>query len=336
MLVKKILIALVYVALVACGAQMKMTKKTATPKIDPITWPIEPKCEMAVNLICLDRLDAEIMGDTRNVDPMLAEAFAQNSGTETEDVVNGIHEVYDEAEQAWRKFVWLCNEGRELEAVEFYRENRIYVDISIASSDVRMMFHDDVLGFLAYDNLPNDEAVALMIDAFEFDRAMFQAKLSGVVVDEEYMDYPSKIDHDGRMCITEEERDEIVTAYNYAVSVLIQLYRISDRVSEAYDLVREWGHTVYRDKSRNIREAMISLKEAEYHISEMLYLADDVDSISTESIDIGPYLIGKAMRYINREMEDRNDGKLEAKYESLNELHNELMVIYNDYYDIVE
>ena len=333
---KKILIALAYVALVACGTQTKMLNKTATPKVDSITWPIEPKCEMAVNLICLDRLDTEVMGDARNVDPMLAEVFAQNSGKGAEDVVNGIQEVYDEAEQAWRKFVWLCNEGRELEAVEFYRDNRIYVDISIANSDVRMMFHDEVLGFLAYDNLPNDEAVALMIDAFEFDRAMFQAKLSGVVVDDEYMDYPSKIDHDGLMCITKEEYDEIVTAYNYAVSVLIQLYHISDRISEASDLAREWGHTVYRDKSRNIREAMISLKEAEYYISEMLYLADDVDSISMSSIDIGPYLLRKAMRYLNKEMEDRNDGKLEAKYESLNELHDELMVIYNDYYDIVE
>ena len=333
---KKILIALAYVTLVACGTQTKMLNKAATPKVDSITWPIEPTCETAGNLICLDRLDAEIMGDARNVDPILAEVFAQNSGKGAEDVVNGIQEVYDEAEQAWRKFVWLCNEGRELEAVEFYRDNRIYVDISIANSDVRMMFHDDVLGFLAYDNLPNDEAVALMIDAFEFDRAMFQAKLDGVVVDDEYMDYPSKIDYDGLMCITKEEYDEIVTAYNYAVSVLIQLYHISDRISEASDLAREWGHTVYRDKSRNIREAMISLKEAEYYISEMLYLADDVDSISIESIDIGPYLLRKAMRYINREMEDRNDGKLETKYESLNELHGELMVIYNDYYDIVE
>ena len=97
---KKILIALAYVALVACGTQTKMLNKAATPKVDSITWPIEPTCEMAVNLICLDRLDAEIMGDTRNVDPMLAEVFAQNSGKGAEDIVNGIQEVYDEAEQA--------------------------------------------------------------------------------------------------------------------------------------------------------------------------------------------------------------------------------------------
>ena len=147
----------------ACSTQ---TPKTAT---EEIPWPIEPKTPRVEYMLSLESMANEFTGDPRDVDSRFAEAYAEINNLNEEEVVSSIQETYDEAIKAWHKFVWLCNEGREKEALEFYIGNHTTVDMAIPHSIMRYTVHDRIIDPMTYEHLEESAADELMMDLLGFD-----------------------------------------------------------------------------------------------------------------------------------------------------------------------
>ena len=168
---------------VACGAQAQepQIENEQTP------WPIEPKTERVEYMLHLDNMNYDLMGDPNEVDPTFAEVYSEIANEPQDKIVEGILSVNAEAIEAWHKFLWLCNEGREKEAIEYYRDEHMTIDMALRHSLVRYGLHNNVIGYMAYEYLDPIEADELMMDVLNFDFVMigFTYTMSG---DESYLE----------------------------------------------------------------------------------------------------------------------------------------------------
>ena len=144
----------------------------ASAQSEDVVWPIEPKNEYAERMLEYYNLNCEIMGDWAEIDEefvdISAEILAQDAGVIRTELVT----LYADAESLWRKFVWLTNEGRIKEAIDFYSENRLMIDCVLSNSEVRYHFHDNIIGNMAYSVMDIDELYAFMVELMEFDEIM--------------------------------------------------------------------------------------------------------------------------------------------------------------------
>ena len=168
---------------VACGAQAQepQIENEQTP------WPIEPKTERVEYMLHLDNMNYDLMGDPNEVDPNFAEVYSEIANEPQDKIVEDIVSVNAEAIEAWHKFLWLCNEGREKEAIEYYRDEHMTIDMALRHSLVRYGLHNNVIGYMAYEYLDPIEADELMMDVLNFDFVMigFTYTMSG---DESYLE----------------------------------------------------------------------------------------------------------------------------------------------------
>lgn len=168
---------------VACGAQAQepQIENEQTP------WPIEPKTERVEYMLHLDNMNYDLMGDPNEVDPTFAEVYSEIANEPQDKIVEGILSVNAEAIEAWHKFLWLCNEGREKEAIEYYRDEHMTIDMALRHSLVRYGLHNNVIGYMAYEYLDPIEADELMMDVLNFDFVMigFTYTMGG---DESYLE----------------------------------------------------------------------------------------------------------------------------------------------------
>lgn len=209
---------------VACGAQAQEHQ----PETEKRPWPIEPKSERVEQMLYLDNMNYELMGEPNEVDPAFAEIYSEIVNESQDKIVNGIIEVNDEAIEAWHKFVWLCNEGREKEAMEFYYEEHTVIDMALRHSLVRYSLHNNVIGYMAYEHLDPIKADELMMDVLGFDFAIicFTYTLGG---DESYL--------------------EVIDAI---CDILFTMYRDNERWDDMLNLYDMWLETtgygeVYKD-----------------------------------------------------------------------------------------
>ena len=200
---------------VACGTQSKMAPKTP--------WPIEPQNEQVEYMLMLDSVNYARMGDKRDRSPITIQALVEMSDepTTAEEMDSMLNKTYDDAEELWHKFVWLCNEERQAEAVELYRGNQIIIDLALTNSEVRLTFHDEILGFLAYDHLPVIEARELMIKCFQFDFMMI-----------------------GVQYVSTGNEDYYSGLYDYAFRMLDTLYEQTDHYADMITYIDSWAETV--------------------------------------------------------------------------------------------
>ena len=208
---------------VACGAQAQEPKN----ENEKTPWPIEPKTERVEYMLVLDRMDQELMGEPCEVDPNFAEIYSEIVNEPQEKIVDGITSVNTEAIEAWHKFVWLCNEGREKEAIEFYAEDHIKVDMALRHSLVRYGFHNNIVGYMAYEHLDPNVADELMMDALSFDFTIicFTYTMGG---DESYLEVIDNI-----------------------CSILVMMYQDNERYDDLLNLYDVWldatGYDEYKD-----------------------------------------------------------------------------------------
>ena len=196
---------------------------------DNITWPIEPRNERVERLLELDSLNYSIMGDIRNNEythQMIYESITEKQ-TPAEQIMAEMDKLYNDIEENWKRFVWLCNEGRDKEAIEIYKNNPFHIDLRLSHSALRFMFHDEVLGFLAYENLPEAEAHQLMIDALSFDYIMLAIQWQSTS-DEWYFEL-----------------------LDNAYYLLMQLYQEAEQYDKAFELIdrHEPNRILYDDSA---------------------------------------------------------------------------------------
>jgi tetratricopeptide (TPR) repeat protein len=212
---KRLTLILATIALMACGTQAQKTEKTP--------WPVEPRNEQVEYMLLLDSVNYARMGDSRNHTPIELEALAAlgEEPMTTEEMDSMLNKTYDDAEELWHKFVWLCNEERQAEAVQLYRDNQIMIDLALTDSEVRLAFHDEILGFLAYDHLPDEEARELMIECFQFDFTML-----------------------GVQYVATGDEDYYSGLYDYAFQMLDTLYEQTDYYADMITYIDSWAKTL--------------------------------------------------------------------------------------------
>ena len=144
----------------------------ASAQSEEITWPIEPKNEYAELMLEYYNLNYEIMGDRTEIDEEFVDVSADILEQDAETIKSELVKLYGDMETMWRKFVWLTNEDRIEEAMDFYSENRLMIDCVISNSEVRYHFHDQVIGNMANSVMNVDELYAFMVELIEFDEIM--------------------------------------------------------------------------------------------------------------------------------------------------------------------
>ena len=147
----------------------------ASAQSEEITWPIEPKNEYAELMLEYYNLNYEIMGDRTEIDEEFVDVSADILEQDAETIKSELVKLYGDMETMWHKFVWLTNEDRIEEAMDFYSENRLMIDCVISNSEVRYHFHDQVIGNMANSVMNVDELYALMVELLEFDEIMLTA-----------------------------------------------------------------------------------------------------------------------------------------------------------------
>jgi tetratricopeptide (TPR) repeat protein len=147
----------------------------ASAQSEEITWPIEPKNEYAELMLEYYNLNYEIMGDRTEIDEEFVDVSADILEQDAETIKSELVKLYGDMETMWRKFVWLTNEDRIEEAMDFYSENRLMIDCVISNSEVRYHFHDQVIGNMANSVMNADELSAFMLELIEFDEIMLTA-----------------------------------------------------------------------------------------------------------------------------------------------------------------
>lgn len=211
---KYITLILATLTLAACGTQQ--------PK-ENTTWPIEPRNEQVEYLLMLDSLNREYIGDNRNFNSMNLQTLSELSDKRStpEEMEMMLNKTFDEAEELWHKFILLCNEGREEEAIKLYRDNHKLIDLAVTDSEIRLHLHDEVIGVMAYDLLPEDEACEFMIECFQFDFAMIGINLAATGNRERYGDL-----------------------YDYSLNTLDSLYSQTDHYGDMITYIDRWIETL--------------------------------------------------------------------------------------------
>ncbi|MBQ6613194.1 MAG: hypothetical protein IIX19_05670 [Alistipes sp.] len=211
---KRLLCALVVVFIAIGGVEAQESKKMKkTP------WPLKPRNAYVETMIKLDSINRVYMGDPTDIDDSDIEALAivGDDSMSAEERIEGLVQAKVEANEMWHRFVWLCNKGKFVEALNYYDENQLNIDIALSHSQVRLAFHDQVLGNLAYEYLPINEAIDLMIECLNFDLMMLSVQYG----------------YSGH--------DYILEAYDYVYELLMQLYLESDRKDDCLALVDRWA-----------------------------------------------------------------------------------------------
>ena len=185
-------LAIICLLLAACGGGR--TKPVEVVE----TWPITPKNGLTEKLLELDSLSRAIMGD-RNTAALELDIARQldmpNVDAET------LRQQRDSAEMVWHRFIGLCNEEKNSEALELYRANKPLFTIALEHSTARYYLHYFV-AILAQEYLPEEEVRADLIDEFEMDLIVAESIMmfsNGETVPEHYegmLDVMSKLYYD--------------------------------------------------------------------------------------------------------------------------------------------
>lgn len=211
---------------------------------EKIEWPIEPKNEYVEYMLYLESEDFRMMGE-KNLSPEIAQMLMEipDEGVyeSPEQLKADVDDLYKEVESAWRKFVWLCNEERYGEAIELYRSDPLMVDLALSHSMIRYTFHYDVLGFIAYDNLPASEARKLMADAISLDCLLLGWQYA------------------------ERGEDEYKEYFDESYFLLMGLYMEEDEYQRALDLIDMRAQFLGDDISGLMKASLCSSKAEVYY-----------------------------------------------------------------------
>lgn len=222
---------------------------------EEIEWPIEPKNEYVEYMLYLESEDFRMMGE-KNLSPeiaqMLMEITDEGDYESSEQLKTDVNDLYKEVESAWRKFVWLCNEERYGEAIELYRSDPLMVDLALSHSMIRYTFHYDVLGFIAYDNLPTSEARKLMADAISLDCLLLGWQYA------------------------ERGEDEYKEYFDESYFLLMGLYMEEDEYQRALDLIDMRAQFLGDDISGSMKASLCISKAEVYYAMGDVQRAHDL------------------------------------------------------------
>ena len=220
----------------------------------------------------LDSVNRAIMGDPYDIDDVKLRAFAEmrDKPATPEQIRKEIFKTYDDVAKKWQTFVNLCNKGKDKKAISYYRDNHINIDLYLSYTAVRLAFHDDVIGVMAFDNLPPEEAANLLIDALEFDHMMIEVNYSST------------------------NGEDYVGMYEYVFELLNTLYEATQRYDDRFALIDRWAETTGMIALGAPYEAEVKMRKAQVYYSmddleNTLKLLHEAKSLLESAIAAGNY-----------------------------------------------
>ena len=268
---KKIL-PIICLLLAACGGRPKTTEAVET-------WPITPKNELTEKLLVLDSISRSIM-DGHDM-AALASEIALDLDMQEIDVEDR-HRQRDSAEQVWHRFIVLCNEEKNCEALELYRENKPLFALMPEHSTARFYLHCFV-GIMAQDCLPEEEMRAGLIDDLEMDLMMAEGIMlfsNGETVPEHY----ERLLQILSSLYCEEERWDKVLELN---DKFMDLYEDDELAKVAISLDKAGFLASMDDKagarkllreSKATLEELLKAEEDEYQVMDLQDMIKDIDN----------------------------------------------------------
>ena len=251
---------------------LSVASMAQSPKVKSNARRIEPKNERVEYLIYLDSVNRAIMGDPYDIDDIKLRAFAEmrDKPTTPEQIRKEMFKTYDDVAKKWQTFVNLCNKGKDKKAITYYRDNRINIDIHLSYTAVRLAFHDDVIGVMAFDNLPPEEAANLLIDVFEFDFSMIEVNYSST------------------------NGEDYVGMYEYVFELLNTLYEATQRYDDRFALIDRWTETTGMIARGAAYEAEVKMRKAQVYytmddLENTLKLLHEAKSLLESAIAAGNY-----------------------------------------------
>ena len=247
----------------------------ASAQNEEIAWPVEPKNEYVECMLEYYDLNCEVMGDFGEIDEEFVVASAEILEQSVDTIKSELVAMYQDAENAWRRFVWLTNEELMEEAVAFYRENRLMVDCVLSSSEVRYHFHNNIIGHMAAKVMENEELYAFMTELLEFDEIMLTTLYHSTEREDvlyTIMDIQDMLDtlylnlgrYDDMLALIERTDEILDMDEAYKLWMRAEIYDLKGDVNTAMDLLRE-----AKDMLTKRIEDGVDLEMAEYALGRV-------------------------------------------------------------------
>lgn len=215
----------IFLTLVAMIVVMGVSAQTTTIE-DNTPWPIVPKNQMAEYLMVLDA-EVEEYSSERNLQQTSEDVYAAISDEpkSAEEIHAEMTTFYAEVKEAWRRFVWLCNENRGEEALQLFMDHDMDFVAYLGHSSYYFYLHDAIISQLVLENMSTDEGVAYMIKLMDFDYSMAVAMY-------ESNGYKSECIYD--------IYDRLYVLYNYSGEYDKIMTLITDATPILFDMCPEW------------------------------------------------------------------------------------------------
>lgn len=126
--------------------------------------------------------------------------------------------IFVNANNVWRGFIRICAKKDYAKALEYYNDNEPDFAVAIPQSTLKFNFDNFVMWDIVFDNLPEKEAVAKMINIFELDKSMTESVIL--------------------ICTAEDGSGHIPLHYPYILSNLYDLYRMQGDTVKANRILR--------------------------------------------------------------------------------------------------
>lgn len=126
--------------------------------------------------------------------------------------------IFVNANNVWRGFIRICAKKDYAKALAYYNENEPDFAVAIPHSTLKFNFDNFVMWEIVFDNLPEKEAVAKMIDIFEFDKTMTESVIL--------------------ICTAEDGSGHIPLHYPYILDNLYDLYQMQGDTAKADGIIR--------------------------------------------------------------------------------------------------
>lgn len=97
--------------------------------------------------------------------------------------------VYANADGIWHEFIDICAKKDYKKALEYYNIHEHDLAVAFPLTTLKFLYDLYVIDGIVFDNMPKEEAVAKMIEVYEFDKVMTEAVISFSTTEDSIIEY---------------------------------------------------------------------------------------------------------------------------------------------------
>ena len=179
--------------------------------------------------------------------------------------------VYANADGIWHEFIDICAKKDYKKALEYYNIHEHDLAVAIPLTTLKFLYDLYVIDGIVFDNMPKEEAVAKMIEVYEFDKVMTEAVISFSTTEDSIIEY-------------------VPEHYLNLISVLRYLYALNHDVEKAENTIELYKQALPLFCPYDLRNeySLFNFKLETY------YCINDKDGILNTLLDHRAYMVNWA------------------------------------------